>query len=93
MRSSLHPHYAHSTHPEWSGKLETLYRLMDGMRRSGDDRIVVVSNYTSTLDLIGNLCREHSWPYSRLDGRCAERSPAVGVLASLCMRKKYKQEA
>ena len=68
--SHIHAHtFTCSVHPEWSGKMETLQRLMAGMRRSGDDRIVVVSNYTSALDLIGNLCRENDWPYCRLDGR------------------------
>ncbi|KAG5185679.1 SNF2 family N-terminal domain-containing protein [Tribonema minus] len=57
-----------SVHPEWSGKMETLFRLMQGMRKSGDDRIVVVSNYTSALDLIGRMCQENHWPYCRLDG-------------------------
>jgi SNF2 family DNA or RNA helicase len=58
-----------SVHPEWSGKMDTLHRLMSAMRKAGDDRIVVVSNYTSALDLIGTMCRENDWPYCRLDGR------------------------
>ena len=42
-------------------KMETLFRLMREMRNSGDERIVVVSNYTQSLDLIGSMCRENSW--------------------------------
>ncbi|CAM9433706.1 unnamed protein product, partial [Phaeothamnion confervicola] len=64
-----------SSHPDWSGKLHTLFRLLRAMQQMGDDRIVVVSNYTQAsdrdgdgLDLIGNLCRENGWPYVRLDG-------------------------
>jgi len=38
------------------------------MRAVGDERIVIVSNYTQTLDIIGQLCREHHWPLLRLDG-------------------------
>jgi DNA repair and recombination RAD54-like protein len=47
-----------------------LYRLMKEMRRpgNGNDKIVIVSNYTQTLDLIGRMCREHSWGFCRLDG-------------------------
>jgi len=44
-------------HPEWSGKLNLLYKLMRQMRRMGNDRIVIVSNFTQTLDLISNMCR------------------------------------
>jgi len=31
-------------------------------------RIVIVSNYTQTLDLIGRMCRESHWGFCRLDG-------------------------
>ncbi len=56
--------------PEWSGKMFVLYRLMKEMRRPGNggDKIVIVSNYTQTLDLIGKMCRENSWGFCRLDG-------------------------
>jgi SNF2 family DNA or RNA helicase len=57
-------------HPEWSGKMFVLYRLMKEMRRpgNGNDKIVIISNYTQTLDLIGRLCKENSWGFCRLDG-------------------------
>jgi DNA repair and recombination RAD54-like protein len=57
-------------HPEWSGKMFVLYRLMKEMRRpgNGNDKIVIISNYTQTLDLIGKMCRENSWGFCRLDG-------------------------
>ena len=47
-----------------------LYRLMKEMRRpgNGNDKIVIVSNYTQTLDLIGRMCRQNSWGFCRLDG-------------------------
>lgn len=56
--------------PEWSGKMYVLYRLMKEMRKpgNGNDKIVIVSNYTQTLDLIGRMCRENSWGFCRLDG-------------------------
>lgn len=57
-------------HPEWSGKMFVLYRLMKEMRKpgNGNDKIVIVSNYTQTLDLIGRMCKENSWRFCRLDG-------------------------
>ena len=57
-------------HPEWSGKMLVLYRLMKEMRKpgNGNDKIVIISNYTQTLDLIGRMCKENSWRFCRLDG-------------------------
>jgi DNA repair and recombination RAD54-like protein len=57
-------------HPEWSGKMYVLYRLMKEMRKpgNGNDKIVIISNYTTCLDLIGRMCRENSWGFCRLDG-------------------------
>jgi hypothetical protein len=57
-------------HPEWSGKMFVLYRLMKEMRKpgNGNDKIVIISNYTQPLDLIGRMCRENSWGFCRLDG-------------------------
>lgn len=56
--------------PEWSGKMFILYKLMREMRKpgNGNDKIVIVSNYTQTLDLIGKMCSENSWGFCRLDG-------------------------
>jgi len=56
--------------PELSGKMFVLYRLMREMRKpgNGNDKIVIVSNYTQTLDLIGRMCRDSNWGFCRLDG-------------------------
>ncbi|KAL6218807.1 hypothetical protein ACLB2K_012016 [Fragaria x ananassa] len=53
---------------ELSGKMQVLARLLAQLRNKTDDRIVLVSNYTQTLDLFAQLCRERRYPYLRLDG-------------------------
>lgn len=55
-------------HPEWSGKMLLLDRLMLSMKKTTTDRIVIVSNYTQTLDVVSDLCRERHLPFVRLDG-------------------------
>jgi DNA repair and recombination protein RAD54 and RAD54-like protein len=57
-------------HPEWSGKMFVLWSLMKEMRKpgNGNDKIVIVSNYTQTLDLIGRMCKQNHWGFCRLDG-------------------------
>ena len=55
--------------PNRSGKLLVLYRMMLTMRAlKNGERIVIVSNYTSTLDLIEAMCMQNQWPCARLDG-------------------------
>ncbi|GJP32970.1 hypothetical protein CLOM_g17541 [Closterium sp. NIES-68] len=51
-----------------SGKMVVLARLLAHLRCRTTDRIVLVSNYTQTLDLFALLCREHGYPFVRLDG-------------------------
>ncbi|KAL3681387.1 hypothetical protein R1sor_024343 [Riccia sorocarpa] len=53
---------------ELSGKMAVLARLLANIRQTTDDRIVLVSNYTQTLDLFAQICRERLYPYVRLDG-------------------------
>lgn len=85
--------------PELSGKMYVLYRLMKEMRKpgNGNDKIVIVSNYTQTLDLIGRMCRENNWGCCRLDGSismkkrqkmCDEfNDPSSGLVAFLLSSK------
>ncbi|KAL7246856.1 hypothetical protein ACSBR2_001880 [Camellia fascicularis] len=53
---------------ELSGKMHVLARFLSQLRQRTDDRIVLVSNYTQTLDLFAQLCRERRYPFLRLDG-------------------------
>ena len=53
---------------EMSGKLAVLDRLMAGMYHGSDEKIVLVSNFTKTLDWFERLCRFRGYEYRRLDG-------------------------
>ena len=51
-----------------SGKFAVLARLLAILRKETKDRVVIISNYTQTLDLIQTLCRNNRYPFCRLDG-------------------------
>ena len=53
-----------------SAKLSWLNALLAELR--GRERIVVVSNFTKTLDVIEQLCGVRSWRCDRLDGSTAQ---------------------
>jgi len=57
-----------STQPEFSGKFLFLDGLLREMVQTTTDRIVLVSNYTKTLDVMAKLCKARKYGYLRLDG-------------------------
>ncbi|XP_076240794.1 DNA repair and recombination protein RAD54-like okr isoform X2 [Calliopsis andreniformis] len=54
--------------PELSGKLMVLDCLLASVKTTTNDKIVLVSNYTQTLDLFEKLCHKRCYNYVRLDG-------------------------
>ncbi|KXS10697.1 hypothetical protein M427DRAFT_73647 [Gonapodya prolifera JEL478] len=65
-----------------SGKMLLLDRMLTMIRKTTDDKIVLISNYTQTLDLFERLCRERRWGCLRLDGsmRVSKRGKLVEKL-------------
>ncbi|PVU99053.1 hypothetical protein BB560_005563 [Smittium megazygosporum] len=58
-----------SFHPKWSGKMSLLDRMLKYISKSPEkDKIVLISNYTQTLDLFEELCKGRGYGYLRLDG-------------------------
>ncbi|KAJ7449904.1 DNA repair protein, SNF2 family [Mycena latifolia] len=53
---------------EWGGKFLVLERFLHHLRTHTNDKIVLISNYTSTLDLFEKLCRSKKYGCFRLDG-------------------------
>ena len=54
--------------PELSGKLTVLDCLLAVVRSTTTDKVVLVSNYTQTLDMFERLCVLRHYGYVRLDG-------------------------
>ncbi|EDV31865.1 uncharacterized protein Dana_GF14336 [Drosophila ananassae] len=54
--------------PEWSGKFMLLDFMLAAIRAAGNDKVVLISNYTQTLDLFEQLARKRKYGFVRLDG-------------------------
>ncbi|SCU85020.1 LANO_0C03114g1_1 [Lachancea nothofagi CBS 11611] len=60
---------AYSEVQTWhSGKFSILKRFLHKIKTESDDKIVLISNYTQTLDLIERMCRTSHYAVVRLDG-------------------------
>ncbi|KAG2020202.1 SNF2-family ATP dependent chromatin remodeling factor snf21 [Coprinopsis cinerea AmutBmut pab1-1] len=53
---------------DWSGKFLVLERFLHQIHTQTNDKIVLISNYTQTLDLFEKLLRSKKYGYFRLDG-------------------------
>lgn len=84
--------------PASSGKLQVLDTLLHAIRTTTDEKVVLVSHYTSTLDILGNLLSSLGYPFLRLDGSTANtkrqglidrfnRTPASSYFAFLLSAK------
>ena len=51
-----------------SGKLQVLDSLLHHVRSTTDEKVVLISNYTSTMDVLASLLTSRSYKYLRLDG-------------------------
>ncbi|RUS30531.1 P-loop containing nucleoside triphosphate hydrolase protein [Jimgerdemannia flammicorona] len=51
-----------------AGKLMILDRILAELRSSTKEKVVLVSNYTQTLDVLERMCKQYSYGFFRLDG-------------------------
>ena len=51
-----------------SGKMSLLAKMLKHLKKETDDKIILVSNFTQTLDLIEEHCKSKLYSYVRLDG-------------------------
>ncbi|KAH8698888.1 putative dsDNA-dependent ATPase [Talaromyces proteolyticus] len=68
LLSSLPQNLLRQFSPSSSGKIRVLDQLLYNIRTTSTEKIVLVSNYTSTLDLLATLLTSLSLPFLRLDG-------------------------
>jgi DNA repair and recombination RAD54-like protein len=47
----------------WSGKMAVLERMLTRIRSETNDKIVLISNYTQTLDLFEKMCRSRRYSF------------------------------
>lgn len=66
LLASVPPHLLRTN--AGSTKLRVLDQLMHNLRTTTPEKIILVSNYTVTLDLLQTLLTSLSYPYLRLDG-------------------------
>ncbi|PGH12026.1 hypothetical protein AJ79_04535 [Helicocarpus griseus UAMH5409] len=66
--SSLPPNIIRHLSPASSGKIRVLDQLLYNLRHTTSEKVVLISNYTSTLDLLATLLTSLSLPFLRLDG-------------------------
>ena len=52
-----------------SGKLKFLLQLLSKLRSDTEEKVVIVSNFTQTLDLIQGAVSSSGWAWLRLDGQ------------------------
>lgn len=54
--------------PLLSGKMKLLDNILANIKSTTDDRVVLISNYTQTIDLFQRLCSMRNYKFVRLDG-------------------------
>eukprot|EP00795_Rhopilema_esculentum_P004315 gene4315-20520_t len=59
--------------PDMSGKMQVLDYILAMTKATSTDKVVLVSNYTQTLDLFEKLCRMRGYVFVRLDGSMSIR--------------------
>lgn len=79
LLESLPPNLMRHFAPSASAKVRVLDQILDSMSTKTSEKIVLVSNYTSTLNLLATLLTSLGLPFLRLDGStpAQKRQPLV----------------
>jgi len=68
LLESVPAHLLKSMNPGMSGKVQVLDRLLHQISTTTSEKVVLVSNYTSTLDMLQSLLASMDYTFLRLDG-------------------------
>lgn len=71
--------YENELKTELSGKLQLLDNLLEGIWSQGD-KVVIVSNYTSVLDVLELYLKSKGYKYGRLDGSIASAEKRMNLV-------------
>jgi DNA repair and recombination protein RAD54B len=79
LLESLPPNLMRHFSPSASAKVRVMDQILDSMSTKTKEKIVLVSNYTSTLNLLATLLTSLGLPFLRLDGStpAQKRQPLV----------------
>lgn len=79
LLESLPPNLMRHFSPSASAKVRVMDQILDSMHTKTSEKIVLVSNYTSTLNLLATLLTSLGLPFLRLDGStpAQKRQPLV----------------
>ncbi|ORX54329.1 hypothetical protein BCR36DRAFT_410865 [Piromyces finnis] len=55
--------------PEISGKFIVLMKLLESIHTQTNEKVVLISNYTQTLDIYEEMCKIKKYTFLRLDGK------------------------
>ncbi|KAJ5378596.1 DNA repair and recombination protein [Penicillium cosmopolitanum] len=79
LLESLPPNLMRHFSPSASAKVRVMDQILDSMSTKTSEKIVLVSNYTSTLNLLATLLTSLGLPFLRLDGStpAQKRQPLV----------------
>ncbi|PLW41264.1 hypothetical protein PCANC_06822 [Puccinia coronata f. sp. avenae] len=69
ISSSLFPAWVTRDDIQLSGKLIALAKFLAILKKANEEKIIVVSNFTKTLDIIESHCKESNYSFCRLDGK------------------------
>ncbi|OLL24153.1 DNA repair and recombination protein RAD54B [Neolecta irregularis DAH-3] len=72
-----------------SGKLAVLDHFLQRLKKETDEKIVLVSNYTQTLDILQDLLNMRGMSFLRLDGSTAKLAFPYKALITSTKRQEY----